>query len=350
MPHIHENLSHLNTEEINQVIQLYKAGNKVSDIADQYNITLQHGSLSPLLPHKVLDKLCPHCQIPMQQKRSRGTKPPVYCPSCNHEDVKYCRCKNCNQKRLQTGNAVRDLVLNVQKTDPINAISPVHRLYLTALLNTAHITEGLIQPLSSSQKRLTPNNSILNDRQIVEELYFEGIIHVSDKSTLNAFPEEEKGSFYTNKVYWQSNVTDFLMTQDFTIQPEDAIMLWRSIAGAEVMEYLIYQIGEVRQTFTPDASVTEAIYSFLNTFSVGQIYSIIWSSINYSNRFYTEGRLTRKDFTSHVIKACQRYAERAIAEGWMVKTFNRCKQLPQSEVSKTLNQMLDIDGFSVLPV
>ena len=341
-PQIHENLSHLTKQEIEEVTHLYEDGVKVKEIADTYNINLQYGSLAPLLPPEVMDDKCPHCNIPMQQKRSRGTKSPVYCPECQHLDERYCSCKNCNQNRLEAGNAVRDLVLDVQKTDPltIDDLSPVQRLYLHALLNTGHVDNGLIKPLSSIQNRLTPDNSILNDRKILEELYFEEIIHVSEKSPLNAFPEDHKGSFYTNKVYWQCNVPDIVMTKDFHIQPEDVHGIWRKIAGAEVLEYFIYQIGQVKQTFTPDDSIEKAISTMLRDFSTGQIYSIIWSSINYSTRCYAEGWLKQKDFTSHVIKACKRYAKRALSEGWTVKTFNRCKQLPQSEVSKICNQVL----------
>ena len=347
---IHENLSHLKISEIDEVILLYEGGVKVVEIAETYHINLQFGSLAPLLPAKILNIKCPHCNIPMNQKRSRSVAPPIYCPECGHiEGV--CNCKNCTKERYEARNAVRNMVLGSQSVKHIESISITHWVYLTAFMAGGHIGGGITKPLEQFNIAPTGLNPLFSNHVIIEELYMHGIISVSDKSSIYAFPElkeGEKPSFYVDKVYFKINAS--LTTH--SNNPEEVLELWRRVAASEVLEYIEFQIRRVNQTFSYSYSVEKDVFRLLDEFSTAQIFSMVWSSTNYSTRCFSERRLKRKDFTTHLMKACKRYADRAISEGWEVKSFNRCKQLPQSEIGKIFyNKVLGIGakGFNLTP-
>jgi hypothetical protein len=335
MDTIHENLKHLSGSEITEIINLYEKGVKVREIADLYDIQLQHGSLVPLLPPKILDETCPYCQVQMQQKVSRDSTTP-YCPECLHTISWSCKCKNCLDVIEEKRKSVRDSVLDVQFQTPSKPESLVHWLYQQTLLK-GHIGNGVIKPLEQLNVKLAPESPILDDIQIAQVLYSYGITTISDKSTLSAFPSEcDTPTFYINKVYFQTNASDSLPA--FTMEELERIR--KFIAASEVIEYIGYQIKKVGHDFDYSDTVVNTVYAMLDSFSSTQIFSIVWSSINYSTRCYSERWLKRKDFTSHLMKSCKRYAERALNEGWTVKSFDRPKALPQSVISQLLDDLM----------
>jgi hypothetical protein len=339
---IHENLSHLTLSEIDEVIGLYEEGVKVYEIADLYNIKLQHGSLAPLLPPKILSELCPYCGVPLFKKVSRLNSS-IYCPVCLHQPTKSCTCDNCTKAGEDSRKTVRELVLSLQST-PVQPTSLIQWLYLKTLFNAGHIGDGVIKPLNEMGVKLTPGNPILNDIMIAKSLYENRVVQISDRSSIYGFPREDEcdtPSFYIPKVCFRSNIDMQLPDYD----EQELEELYKLIAASEVLEYIEYQVGKVSQKFSYSDVIRERVYSLLDNFSTSQIFSIVWSSVNYSVRCHSEGWLKRKNFTTHLLKSCNRYGQRAITEGWTVKSFERCKFLPQSLVSQLLDGMLGKSGF-----
>ena len=112
--------------------------------------------------------------------------------------------------------------------------------------------------------------------------------------------------------------------------------IWREIALGECLDYLIYQMNKVGFNFSPGDKTVAVINELLDSFSVSQVYSIIYKGITNATRYYQEGGISKKQAANSVISRCQGFAEKALIEGWDISKYKRIKELPQSSLSQIL--------------
>ena len=185
-------------------------------------------------------------------------------------------------------------------------------------------------------------------------------------SDLNSFVlehEEFPRIFYRYKACFELNllmppdkkkfIQEILKPSIYNPEHEvEASHLWRQIAVEECIEYLLYNIKEVNFDFSPGEKTYTVLDELLNSFSVAQIYGIIWKQIAEATRLYQSKQMSQKHAANSIIGGCQRYGERAIMSKWNLTEYNRIKELPQSVISEFFfNVILEIGdlGFKAPP-
>ena len=125
-------------------------------------------------------------------------------------------------------------------------------------------------------------------------------------------------------------------TVDLHKNVEIAYEIWKDIALNECLDYLIYHMDKVGFKFSIGDKTIAVINELLDSFSVSQIFAIIYKAITNATRYYQENGVSRKQAANSVISRCQGFGERALIEGWELTRYNRVKELPQSSLSKVL--------------
>jgi hypothetical protein len=73
----------------------------------------------------------------------------------------------------------------------------------------------------------------------------------------------------------------------------------------------------------------------LETFSIGQAYNFIWRAVRDAAAYMVRERVPAARAANSTVGNIQRAVERARAEGWDMKAYNRDRRLPVSAVSHT---------------
>lgn len=206
------------------------------------------------------------------------------------------------------------------------------------------------------------------DLEIIRSLYDYKIIKVHPSySSLDAFTSNKQfdypNVFKIDEVHYFLNVTcnnsneqtinELLYENYFTEDNiEDAYSLWKKIALEECLEYLLFSMNKVKFSFSPGKKTILLFNNLLDSFSVSEIYSIIYSSINSSSRYYLEGNISKKHAANSVISRCQTIADKILLGNWDSRHYGRLSSLPQSPISEFFfNSILKIGdkGFNCPP-
>jgi hypothetical protein len=73
----------------------------------------------------------------------------------------------------------------------------------------------------------------------------------------------------------------------------------------------------------------------LRQFSVGQVFNFIWRAVKLAAADIQQ-RLPRAHALSRIPGTIQRSAERAVAEGWVVKPYKRHYRAPETQMAQVL--------------
>lgn len=378
---IHEKISHLTEIQINELIERYYNGEKIGNLLTEFNIKARPSELVGLFPPIIYkDAMCLYCDISMisyRKSRSDNGNPKVICQKCGHNNSVQCACEQCQvikrtkqQAELERKRKLIAETYSLQSTESINLDNMDFRdkIYLGALLR-AGLEEDYsrIKPLNNQNVKLSANEDMNLD--IVRTLYCRKIIAIHPNSPVDAFTENEKNPYplliVLNKVYLQVNVEsednrrqrlDQLMNpsdDDFVqVGKEEMLKMWREVALSECLEYLLYNMTQVKFEFSIGEKTTSVLNDLLDVFSTSQIFAIIYRSVSNASRFYLEKKVTRQHAANSVIGNCQRYGEKALANNWEMKGFGRSFDCPQSIISEFLyNRVLKIGsrGFDQIP-
>lgn len=377
----YSNLNHLTEAEINELIKRYYGHERIKDLLEEYNLSVSPGQLLQLFPPKETQFVCPYCEINMLQHfESRGHSTyddgKIVCPVCNHDkDRFHCRCKNCQnaaiEKERKEYEEKYEAIKNILDKTRQTAIAPeeltfVDKVYLGSLLRIGLSEDfSVINPLDSFHIPLAPTPNYSSE--IIDRLIDKKIIGVSPESNLKFFSdiniEEGSMSFCTDKIMWDllvkiddkdyAQYINSLINPEFDKLPEEAFDLWQKIALNECLEYFYYNLSWVLGVNYNAGNKTISILSeLLKTYSVSQIFGLIYRATNNALRFRAERGVNRKHAANAVIGNAQNFAERAVINNWNITKYNRPRECPQSELSKFLyNRVLKIgdEGFHVPP-
>jgi hypothetical protein len=230
--------------------------------------------------------------------------------------------------------------------------------------------ELLSEDLHEIRANIDAKNLIAPSEKLLEIVYDDLIsnraISVSPRSLIDAFPQNNSfpSTFYTYKVMYNLNLPlppnkkdliDKILNPKYYSNEfsEDAYNLWKEIAVEECIEYLLYQLNLVGfQSFKPGEKTNIMINTLLETFSVGQVYGIIYKSVANASKMYLEKNMPKAQAANSVIGGCQRLGENARINNWDMTQYSRIKELPQSVLSEFFfNKLLLIgnDGFTKPP-
>ena len=385
-------VSHLSTEQIEELYQKYLSGVKNSELIEEFSIETNPNKLIKLLPPQIRDDCyCDYCGLPMQQKRkSKGgysSSHPIECSTCDHKvyensySNQQCRCQQCAQKRLEA-KRVKELedrekiesYYSIESIQPLpySSLSFLEKLILLTLFRDH--TDGefdCILSLNDSVRidPLCPTESMTNE--FINHLYEAEVIIVDPNSRFSAF-SEEKGfeSFYPFRVQWIPNISidegtraDLktlhlaiyrdLRESDKRSWGEELYSLLYLVATEEVLQYLYYKADELDVQFGADKKAREVILVLLENFSVSQIYYFVRKAVDNAHLFYSKGYSTGKKHAGNTIpNKMMSLGERALKEEWSMYPSSRVSACPRSALSKVLFDLLLEDedaGFTKSP-
>ncbi|TCS94982.1 hypothetical protein [Hazenella coriacea] len=118
------------------------------------------------------------------------------------------------------------------------------------------------------------------------------------------------------------------------------------------MQYLLYKLNDVGFTFSPGEKTLTVLNDLLNKFSTSQMFNLIWRSVKDASAFYLSKNVNKRHAANVAISSIQKYGEKAIADGWIIKGYQREFNLLQTSVSEVLyNRVLQIGrlGFESPP-
>lgn len=354
-----KNLSHLTSEEIETLMQRYYAGEAVSKLTKEYDISVHSSQLYKLFPPEVFKNyICKYCDKPLVINRPSKTmknfpkhQQDLYCPICGHKPFQtHCNCKNCQEEerhlQMKQLEQIKEVYSRTRTPVDFSSLPFKSKVFLGSICR-ALLKENLyeIAPFSNSEVVLAPTDVLLE--KLYSNLIDNHVIEVSPQSPLEAFDTDNEDFpyyFYIYRVTYFLNLIFPSNRQDLFTEilnpsyygPEnadEALELWKEIAVGECIEYLQYQLNKVDFKFTPGKKTYKTFEIILDDFSVSQIYGIIWRAVADASKLYLEKGISKNHAANSVIGACERYAERAKINGWDLTQYNRIKDLPQSTLS-----------------
>lgn len=237
---------------------------------------------------------------------------------------------------------------------PPQLLSFEHAIYLASLFRAGGSDDmSYVVPYRHFKSPLSPTPTL--DREILLQLFHNRIIAIHPGSHLEAV--EFKGhdynslSFEPRHVHWVlplpatappalylEDLEDLLRSPDKWPEDwhEDAPALRRKIALEECLAYLELSLTDHGFTLRRGDKLLMVMRSLLDDFSIGQIYNLIWKAVEHAAAFSLRQRISRPHAVNTVPGSIQRYAERALAEGWNVKPYRRDRRAPESYVSHVL--------------
>lgn len=366
---IDQRLAHLSEQELSALSDRYFAGDRVAVLVREFRLQCVPNQLYRLIPKRILhDRYCEACSAPLIQVRRAGsalkhTIEPESCSACRHRLKGHCRCDVCEKKRQQRNQAevtwqraeveayckerwdYRDPQLSPDDLALNEAVS------LLALVRCCGwVSDTSVGRIDTSGVPLAPEGPF--GESVLATLLSSGLVAPALDSPTDAFlieggqirvlPDRARWRILAQSPMqlvqrlerlcpasewpcsWASDLTDFRV----------------ALAVAECREFADFCLAE---RCLPEAGhlATEALFTNLLTdFSVSQCFRIAWSGAMASIDFNARTKSSRRHAANYFIGACQRWADRARAEGWTVKPGFRNARRPRSQLSYVLNDVL----------
>ena len=372
--HPHSDLDHLDSASIQMLMSRYYSGERVQSLITEFNLGCGLGEVWRLFPPSTVpDQRCPACNgqlVVRKVSRSRLSlnNEPAQCITCNHMMTPSCRCAHCNNERAATfsreATKVRAAVDRFSLKHKALATSPLEPEQLSAESAIALLTlvrcggwidDSTIGPLSGSSVLYAPE--IMIDTLITANLTIPGFVAPSPTSSLDAFRIDEDSivGWSIQDVSWHLLLempVRFIERLEALMKemkwPDDwkcgAEHLWRQLAVGECIEFAAYCLKQRRLHLPGALAMKQLFTNLLQTYSVSQCFQIIWVGAREVTDFLVRKQPNRQHASNYFIGACQRWADRAIAEKWNVKGFRRNYDLPRSQLSHVLHDVFLCHG------
>lgn len=382
-----EKLQHLDKRQVLDLIKKYYENEKISDLLKEYKIKTTNSNLIKILPNVWSSELCEYCEerfvIPLS---SKSDKNPInernkVCSNCNHKPHSFfCNCVNCKEKRdkERLEEIKRKENLDIEKREYLNKflsednlemvqendLNDEDRLYLAVILKAALSENTMyIEPLKDVANNLAPTEEF--EVELIKTLTGKRLIIPHIMSDINSFEiefmdEERQSASVSHKiyeVYYRINIEPMDLDYDEMIKrlmyplpelfsSEFCYEMWKKIAFYESMQYLLYQMNEVGYSFNPGKKTYAVLEQLLESFSVAQVYNIIFRAVANSTTRYQSGKITKIHAQNSVIASCEVQGQRAKAENWELKGYNRIRELPETLISQVLfNSIIQISSL-----
>lgn len=369
---IGEKLEHLSVDQLASLINKYKSGQLVEKLLEEFNLDIKSTMLVREFPLVRVEK-CPNCPAdlgcPVANKSSKEFLcfHRKECWNCGHSpDILHCQCSICislrKKRELEAEKKVQDQ-LKIKREAILNEYNPENfekvkeyslglkeKIFLSVIVRNCLSEDGkYIKPLKYSLERLTPTQELTT--KLIRHLTLRKIIIPSVDSDVSSFVFDEDNNtntYYTYQVKYLLNIVpedkySFLIERllypevDSYAFYEDVLAVWKELALHECLSYLLFQMNDVGYNFSIGDTTKITFEKLLETFSVGQIYNLIFRAVANSTKAYQSGDYTKTHAMNMVISSCRNQGERAIAEKWDLKAYSRIKQSPESELSRLLS-------------
>lgn len=372
---IHEKLSHLTQEQINELCLRYEAGETNKSLIEEFKIDIYNSGLVKLLPLKITNENCAHCNKPLLLKRSKQSSysNDPFCPECGHINEWYCKCDNCKEseriKQEQRTKKVFGLLKNrfgPPKAKKLLANrSNEELIYLSAFVRAAD-TESSFSNISfhNSSFKLSPNKyfdkeiiDILIDASLIymvsmPEYYNESIESESDLENIDLFICHYTLNINDDKLDEIGIWNALYYPQNRIIAEELHREIWIKIASHECLEYVICMVEDIGIKYWYTDKHLQHIKEILKNFSVSQFYCMFFSCLKTATYNQSKNHWSGRETLHKSVVSTLKQSESAMSNGWNIRKYNRNRNTTRSVISEIFfNLFLPIDqaGFYECP-
>lgn len=366
-------LSHLNAEQIEELITQYYAGEDISSLIQEFQVECLPQKLHKLLPPQILHHVvCPHCHTAMVFQRpartsNRFSRKKVLCLNCGHIGEGSCNCQGCalererllERERQEKQSWVTEFCRKMQPAPP--AIESVEELTLRQAVALLALTRACMYLQLPEVEGFDPNEVHLNPLKhatvpfapgmelgirLIQELVSCRLMYVSEFSDPSAFvlnQDNFEGVQFESAVWKVRGNDPQKLIYDIAryaangeLWPprwrDEVESLWLDIAFAEAKEYFLYQAKQRELPDVSGKSLDAMLKNLLQDYSVSQCYRVIYAGAREAADFLVRTKCTRKHAGNYMIGACQRWADHARAEHWDVAKYKRNYVLPRTMI------------------
>ncbi|WP_294831529.1 hypothetical protein [uncultured Lactobacillus sp.] len=327
----------------------YNSNLSVAKIISKYSISRGIRNLSKEFPLIYIEEKCPYDKsnlvLEMPSRNGNSTRIPK-CTICGHELKRNCNCKGCQEKNRKIREQKRKIIISAYALNTSKVkyedLSVSSKIYLSALLHAGLNDEASkISGEKIIEEKLSPTYEF--DRIILEHLLSENIILVDPMSPIEAFSVNDSSiAYYIFKVNYLINVEDDSEGIDNLEYPdriniiqykEECLAMWKQIALYECLEYLVEQMREARFEFNPQKKTKLVINHLIEEYSIGQIWNLIYGSVNHAAAWYQKSNVSKKHAANSVITILNNRGDRAKAENWKLNPYHRSYDNKLSQLS-----------------
>ncbi|PLK46974.1 hypothetical protein [Uliginosibacterium sp. TH139] len=364
-------LQHLFPPQVDTLIERYYAGENINSLMAEYDLTCSPAQLFRAFPPEQLGTACPACGEAMIKSRlSRSSSKyqatrAAQCSICAHRDTPGCRCVHCTALRKQLAKekperdraAIANFCQNnwsyePKVVEPEELSSDAAVALLSLIRSGGWLNESCIGAIKSACIPFVPKEFTVA-QHLLSTLLSDGLIAPAPSSPSGAFvlSDSEVIAWDWQIAQWQlliPEAPDFVRRLEILIaddswhndRTEPLRALWKRLAVSECWEYCAYSVAQRSLPMPGTTALTTLFDNLLRDHSVSQCYQLIWNAAGRAVDFMVRSRVSPKHAANAIIGNCQRYADHARAEGWNIRGFHRNFDLPRSQLSHVLHDVV----------
>src|SRR5699024_2437147 len=195
-----------------------------------------------------------------------------------------------------------------------------------------------IEPLKDAANILAPTKEF--EVELIKTLTGKDLIIPHKISDINSFEiefkdEERQSASVSHGIYevcYRINIEPFDLDYDEMIKRlmypspelfsnEFCYEMWNKISFYDSMQYLLYQMNEVGYSFNPGKKTYAVLEQLLESFSVAQVYNIIFRAVANSTTRYQFGKIRKFHAQNSFIASCDLQRHSAIADNWEMNEY-----------------------------
>ncbi len=367
-------LGHLSKAELLDLMNRYYAGERVATLLDEFSVECSVSMLFSHFPPEPTTELCRHCNAPMvrlRRSKSCSSASALRCSQCAHTESSRCNCSGCKTARLHEEDLrmLQQQMKNQQfcsatwaylptQVDP-HQLSALEAVALISLVRSGGwLDTSRVGPITSSGIRFAPNTPDFQS-SLIECLISADLLSPDPTSPSKAFTERagQLVGLDFGRAHWILRIPDslkFVQSLEMLIAsdnwPEgwmnECHQLWHELAFAECWEFCIYSLHQRNLPMPGAAALTALIENLLRDLSVSQCYQHLWASAGDAVDYRARKGVTVQHASNYMIGSCQRRVDRARAEGWKTKGFQRNFDLGRTQLSHVLHDVFLKHGAS----
>ena len=375
---------HLSDAQLTELMNRYYDGENIRQLIEEFKLNIHTNNLIKIFPQIILEThACPYCETPMvvpPYSRSSGyiDYSRAYCESCGHKNFESCKCDGCTNIRntLQAekrGELEKRLnnILQPKRKDNLKLDS----LSLRSAVNLVSLCRvGLMENSDRIKAAANLNDIVAYDFKTKESIYFElsqdGLIDICIQSSLESMDllVDDENRIRREYLAWELTLGDtgddnlakltliehILKNRNMwpTHWYAELLPMWIELALEEILLYLSIKL-RAHQLEPQVGEKTKKVFTvLLEDFSIFQIYNFIWVSVTNAVAYQVRTGIGRRHTANLIPGSCQKRAEKAKCEDWVIKEYRRDVSVPVSaRVSLFSNVVTDLgdDFFTSIP-
>ncbi len=280
------------------------------------------------------------------------------CLKCNHRATRSCACSYCrnlHKNTLQHLSAKLPKIGGIENSNtsqrPINAadLTLKQAVSLISLIKCYGISVNKYgMPSGLTKKSSAPFSPSGNyGEEALSCLIDAGLLHISENTHPKSYSLQANPIEISLSAQWRLpksitteliiNIENLIINNNWPIPwYEQVSELASDLAFSECREFYEFCANERRFSNANENSISALIRNLLEDFSTGQCFRIIYSGAQYAADFLVKQAATPQHAANYMVGACERWADKARAENWVVTAFRRNLNCPRSMMSHVL--------------